>query len=58
MSKQVLIDYNLFLELVKFHCVEMQDDPIRNKYIYEELSKKLDKMVEHKKYSEKLNNTP
>ena len=55
MSK-ILIEQNLFMELVKFHCFEMYDDPIRNEYIKKELEKKLNQMAERQRYSENLKN--
>ena len=56
----ILIDQNLFMELVKFHCFDLYDDPDRNEYIKKELEKKLNRMAERQRYAESLkdNNTP
>lgn len=54
MSKQLLIDYELFFELVKYHCFEMYDDPVRNAYIKEQLEQKVNKLADREKYAQRF----
>ena len=58
MSKQVLIDERLFGELVRFHCLEVQDDEELNQHIKQELETKLNKMCERLEYAKKFKDFP
>lgn len=57
MSKNIMIDYDLFLDLIKYHCyggifeTEEMHQSIKNR-----LSDKLDKMAKRQLYTESLNN--
>lgn len=55
-KKQLLIDYDLFFELVKYHCFELYDDPVRNAYIKDQLEDKVNKLAEREKYSQRFKN--
>lgn len=52
--KQVQISEQLFLELLKYHLGEMQDDPVRNDFIRSELEQKAARVIAHKHYTESL----
>lgn len=55
MAKQILIDETLFVELVRFHCLEVYDDQTMNQHIKEQLENKLNKMCARINYTKKLN---
>ena len=54
MGKQLLIDQNLFLELVRYHCLEIRDDEVMNQHIATELEAKLKKQCDRLEYSKQL----
>lgn len=56
MKKQVQIDYELFLELVKYFNIEMED-PKRKEFIKQKLEEKVNKLAEHEKYSRRFKNS-
>ena len=55
---KVQIDEELFFYLVRYHCVEIQNDEYTNEYIKQELEKKLNKMCNRLEYSKKLKSSP
>lgn len=57
MSKQILISQELFTQLVRYHCLEFQDDELMNQNIKEQLESKLNKMCNRLEYSKRFKDT-
>lgn len=57
MAKNILIDYDLFVDLIKYHCYGgiFETDEMHQS-IKDRLECKLDKLAKHQQYTENLQN--